>query len=192
MNFEEMQALWAAQPGESLFAIDDAALRAAIQRKSRAARSLLGLFEWFMVGLNLLSGLWLIASLPPDAPGYLLILPATFIAFSLYSLSRSLQRQSAEARFSASLLGQLERAIAQLDTLIAQGRALTLRYTLPLALMIALTGFFTHKLGFALLFGLLLLPASYFGTRWEIRKWYLPKRRALESLRETLLARETP
>jgi hypothetical protein len=43
-------------------------------------------------------------------------------------------------------------------------------------------------------FGLLavVVPVIYFGSRLEIEKFYLPKKRELEALRQTLVAVETP
>jgi hypothetical protein len=42
----------------------------------------------------------------------------------------------------------------------------------------------------AVAFFLALVPATIFGSRWEANKWYRPKKRELEKLRETLLAPE--
>ena len=60
-------------------------------------------------------------------------------------------------------------------------------YLLPTILVALVT--VTLNAGFVWALGLILLagPVAYFGGRWEINNWYLPKKRELESLRELLL-----
>ncbi|RPI95992.1 MAG: hypothetical protein EHM40_02105, partial [Chloroflexi bacterium] len=98
-NFEEMQSVWKSQNDEKLFAVDNTALHAYIKRKGRTTRSLLELFEWIMIALNLLVGVALAVDfLRDNGSGSRLILPVTYLIFSAYILLRRLKRQANEAR----------------------------------------------------------------------------------------------
>src|SRR6185503_13464068 len=193
MKFEEMQVIWNSQNGEKLFAINEIALHTYIQRKRRTINTLLEIFEWTMIALNLVVGIALVTNLLRDnKPGALLILPVVFFyfAYSAYALVQRLRRRAAETRFKPTLLGELDKAIWQLDYLIRQGRSMTLRYVLPLVLVVSITAIYSPKPLWALVMTLTLIPISYFAPRWEINKWYLPKKRDLESLREKLILQE--
>jgi hypothetical protein len=191
-NFEEMQSIWESQNDEKLFAVDNTALHAYIKRKGRTTRSLLELFEWIMIALNLIVGVALAIDLLRDnGSGYRLILPVTYFTFSAYALLRRLKRQANEARFQPTLLGELDRAIWQIDYLIRQGQTMMIWYVLPLVLALSITMFYNQKSLWTLVPTLALIPICYFGIRWEINKWHLPKKRDLELLREKLIAQET-
>jgi hypothetical protein len=191
-NFEEMQSIWESQNDEKLFAVDDTALHAYIKRKGRTTRSLLELFEWIMIALNLLVGVALAVDFLSDhGSGYRLILPVTYLTFSAYALLRRLKRQANEVRFKPTLLGELDKAIWQIDYLIRQGQTMMTWYVLPLVFALSITMFYSQKSLWTLVPTLALIPLCYFGIRWEINKWHLPKKRDLEALRETLIAQET-
>jgi hypothetical protein len=191
MDFEDIQNLWNNQNDENLFAINQDALYATIRRKSKNIRRLVELLEWVMIGVNLVVGLSLLSDLfQDDTPGYPWLIPAVYLAFSLFALIRRLRRRQQETHFTPTLLGELDKALSQLDYLIRQGRTITLWYVLPLGLVLGIAALFNPKLWPVFALFLFILPASYFGTRWEINKWYLPKQRALEALRAQLLAPE--
>jgi hypothetical protein len=192
MNFEEMQAHWKGQNDENLFAVNEAALGVYIQRKSSLVSSLVGIFESVMILLNLVVGIALLLGvLRENESGPRLIAPVLYLLFSIYGLIQRLRRRAGEVHFEATLLGELERAIWRIDYLIRQGRSITLYYVLPLSITVLITAGLGHNLFWAAALTLILIPLSYFGTRWEVNKWYLPKKRALESLRESLITNAT-
>ena len=67
--------------------------------------------------------------------------------------------------------------IAQLDEI---DRSLTL-------LLVNVTLFLNGNGWMGLALTAVVLPLTYFGGRWEVQKFYMPKKRELEALRETLL-----
>jgi hypothetical protein len=195
MKFEDMQAIWKSQNSERRFAINEIALHTHIQQKRRTINNLVEVFEWTMIALNLIVGIALVFNLLRDnPPGSAFILPVVFFyfAYAAYALVQRLRRRAAETRFKPTLLGELDRAIWQIDYLIRQGRSLTLRYVLPLVLVVSITVFYSQKPAWVLAMALTLIPVSYFAPRWEINKWYLPKKRDLELLREKLSVQEIP
>jgi hypothetical protein len=191
MNFDEMQALWKSQNDEKLFAINEAALYAALQHKTRVINNLVGLLEGVMIVLNLMVGIVLILDvLRENGAGYRLIVPVIYLLSSMYALLQRLRRRAGEVHFESTLLGELDRAIWRVEYLIQQGRSITLYYMVPLTVTILITSFLGHKPLWPAILMSLMIPLSHYGTRWEINKWYLPKKRALLSLRETLTANE--
>ncbi|MGB0388243.1 MAG: hypothetical protein ACPGWR_25780 [Ardenticatenaceae bacterium] len=191
MNFEEMQVIWNTQNNEKLYAINEAALHAQIKGKGRSVNRLLDFSELMMIAINLIVGIVLIVDVLGDNEQmYEYVLPAMYIVYSVGALVFRLARRKEEVRFDHTILGELDKAIWQINYLIKQGHAVIRWYLLPLMLVVSLTMFYNSKPLWAFAFILVLLPASYFGARWEINKCYLPKKRALESLREKLIAPE--
>ena len=189
MDFEEIQVIWNNQNNEKLYAINQAALYASIKRKGRSVSRLLNLFEVIMIAVNLIVGIVLIVDVLQDnGQVYEYILPAMYIAYSVYALVFRVARRKEQVRFEHTMLGTLDKAIWQIDYLIKQSRSMIWWYVLPLVFAVSVTMFYNSKPFWALAFILVMLPASYFASRWEINKCYLPKKRALESLREKLIA----
>lgn len=189
MEFEEMQTIWNAQNDEKLYAINEEALHASILRKSNSAGRLLDMFELVMIGLNAVVGIVLILDALRDDQGLgQYILAGMFLLFFVYALIRRFARRKDEVQFDQTMLGELEKAIWRVEYLIRQGRSIVFWYVLPLLVVASVSLLLNSKLEWAL--GLLLVvgPLSYLGGRWEVNKFYLPKKIALESLREKLVA----
>lgn len=188
MKFEEMQDIWNSQNGEKQLLINESLLHARIKRKSRSVNRLLEMFEWVMIGVNLIIGIVLIMdTVQENKSSYQFVISALYIIYAVYAFVRHMtRRKKEEVRFEHTILGELDKAIWQIDYLIRQGQAMTLWYVLPLVLVVSISLIHSTKSVWVWAFLLLLIPASYFSTRWEANKWYLPKKRVLESLREQL------
>jgi hypothetical protein len=57
-----------------------------------------------------------------------------FLGYAVYALLYCLSRRREEVRFEETVLGQVDRALWQVEQLIRWGRVLPLWYLLPLAL----------------------------------------------------------
>ncbi|MFW6068636.1 MAG: hypothetical protein ACOC9E_03550 [Chloroflexota bacterium] len=190
MEFEEMQMIWNSQDEKRMFAIDEDALHEVIKGKSRSASRWLGAVEWMMIVLNPIVAVVLAYdAVAEGGPTYQFVIAAMYLAYSGVGVYRRLARRKEEVHFDESMLGDLEKAIWRVDYLIKLGGSLIVWYLAPLALVAS---------AFFLLAGnvlegglmLLILPATYLAVRWENGKWHLPKKRSLESLRETLRSAE--
>ena len=86
------------------------------------------------------------------------------------------------------MLGDLDRAIWQLNYIVDQARAMIFWYSLPLTII--LSGFFLLRGGWlsALAIGVFMGVSSYLGTKWEVNRCYLPQIQSLEALRAKLAA----
>jgi hypothetical protein len=191
MDLKELQEIWNNQEEEQLFAVNQQALYQTIRRKSRSTRRWLEFLEWLLIGVNLAAAFFLVYdAFQEGGPAFQYVVAAMYIAYGLYALGRRLIRRQAEMRFDETVLGELNKALWQVDQLIRWGRSLPLWYLLPLALAGSLSLILNSTAWWKAALLLLSVPAAYIGVRWEINKWHLPKKRALQSLREQLLAAE--
>ncbi|MCA9950647.1 MAG: hypothetical protein KDE48_13440 [Anaerolineales bacterium] len=187
MEFEELQTIWHSQNDENLYTINEEVLYAQIQQKSKAVDHKLNIYEWVMFLGNLIIGIVLFVEvLSKNGQTYEYVLPLMYIAFSIGTVILRRVRQKKEIQFDLTIMGELNKAIWQIDYLIKRGRSMMIWYMLPLILVLTVTLILDSKLLFALGTMAIAIPVSYFGGRWEINKWYLPKKRELESLRTQL------
>lgn len=187
MEFEDMQVVWNSQNNERMYVIDEAALHKRVRQKSRGVNRKVQIFEWLLIGLNLVVGLMLLLDAVFDNELWSqYLVAAVYLFFSIVGLVRRLSRRQDEKQFDNTMLGELDKAIWQIDYLIAQGHMILRWYLLPLVIVFSINSWLSAEPLWLSLLYLILLPAGYYGGRWEMNKWHLPKKRGLESLRETL------
>lgn len=192
MEFEEMQLIWNDQKEERMFAIDETALHATIRRKGEAVGRKVGLLEWMMIGVNMVVALVLLGDAYRDgAATYQYLIAGVYFAYGIFALIRRLLRRRELVQFDDSLRGDLDRAIWQVEYLIRNSRGLVLWYLGPLLLVIAIGVYVGNGALWGLWLLLLLAPVTYFASRWEINRFYVPKKRELEALRQKLLAADS-
>jgi hypothetical protein len=188
MEFEEMQIIWNTQNDENLYAINETALHAQIKRKGQSIERKLTWIETIMIAVNLIVGIVLtLDTLADNDQALQFIFPVLYLAYSFYALYRRLVRRKGVVRFDDTMLGELDKALWKTNYLIRQSWSMILWYLLPLLLTFSIFAFINAKLAWAAAMMFVLLPATTFATRWEINKFYLPKKRALEALRAKLL-----
>lgn len=190
-EFEEMKIIWDSQNEEKLYAINESALYAQIKRKGKSISRLLERFEMVMIGVNLLVSVILVGMEflnEGDMVEYLL--PVLYLAYAVVVFVWRYTRRQKDNHFEKSMLGELDKAIWQIDYLIKRTRDLMLWYLLPLTLLIVGTMLYKGQLLFALAIILLMSATVFFTDRWEIKRCYLPKKQSLESLRTKLTAAE--
>lgn len=192
MEFAEMKIIWDSQNEEKLYAINEGALYAQIKRKGKSVGRLLRRFEVVIIGVNVLVALLLLAvALLNNSDIYDYLPSGIYLAYALLAFMWRRNRRHTDIHFTPTMLGELDKAIWQINYLIKRSRDLIFIYVLPLAL------FFGAKLWlydgqplFALAMVLVMGAAGFATDRWEIRKCYLPQKESLESLRATLVAAE--
>ena len=191
MDFEELQVIWNNQNNEKMYAIDENAIHIYIRRKGKSINNMLNFFEFMLIGMNLVVGIWLtIESLDNDPLSNQLILAVFYLVFSVYTLIRRIMRRNEEKPFDHTMVGELDKAIWRIEYLMKHSLNVILWYLVPLVAIIGIMAVFDTRL--FLTFGMLtaVTVASYFGHRWEFNKFHLPNKRNLESLREKLTVRE--
>ncbi len=187
MGFKELQAVWDSQNDEELYTINKEALYAQIKEKGKSVSHKLNIVEWAMFIGNLIVGIVLFADeFLGKGRAYHYILPAMYIFFSISTVVLRQVRQKEELQFELTMMGELNKAISQIEYLIKRGRSMMTWYMLPLMTVLTVTLFLDSKLLWALGTIAIAAPVTYFGGCCEINKWYLPKKRELLSLREKL------
>lgn len=191
MEFEEMKVIWDSQNNEPLYAIDQDALHKKIQSKGEKVNRTLNIVDWVMMGVNLFVGIFLIAiNIANDSDPFDFLLPILYLFFFGIVIYRRFNRRQESVKFEPTIRGDLDHAIWQTDYLIRQGRSILVWYLFPLMAVASVTLVLNSDWIWALGLIAVVLPLSYFGSRWEINKFYMPKKRELEALRETLIDAE--
>ncbi len=188
-EFEDMKIIWDSQNEEKLYAINESALYAQIKRKGKSVTRTLQRFEVIMVAANLAVGIGLIAvTFMKNAAAYEYATPAVYLAYAILALVWRHTRRQEDVSFEETMLGELDKAIWQINYLIKRSRELILWYLLPLALLIGGMMLYEGKPLFALAIIAVMGLAGLVTDRWEIKRCYLPKKHSLESLRAKLVA----
>lgn len=192
MDFEELQVIWNSQNNEKMYLINENALHTYIKRQGKSIKNTLNLFEFILIGVNLLVGIWLtIESIDNSFPSTQAVLAVFYLAFGVYGLIRRLVRRNEEKPFDQTILGELDKALWRVNYLMHQGRHVIIWYLIPLALILGIMSFLdTKRLLWA--FGMMVIVtiATHFGYRWEIKKFHAPNKHNLEILREKLTSSE--
>lgn len=187
MEFEDMQMIWNSEKQEKMFVIDEAALFKMVKQKSGSINRSLQIFEWLMVIVNLVVGVFLLVDGVLDAEAaYEFLLPLMYLGYAIYMFIRRRNRQQTQKDFAETMLGEVDKAIWQLDYLIAQTKSIAFWYLVPLTVVGVAVILLNSQILWAIGVLCLTVLASYFGTRWEIERCYMPKKRELESLRQTI------
>ena len=187
MGFEELKTIWDSQNDEELYTINIEALHAQIKHKSKSVNYKLNIVERMMFVGNLIVGIILFVDALQDAEqAYHYILPAMYIFFSIIVVILRRVRRKEERQFDLTIMGELDKAIWQINYLIKKARSMMVWYLLPLMAVLTATLLLDSKPLWALGTIAIVAPVSHFGGRWEINKWYLPKKYELESLRKKL------
>ena len=175
MEFKDMQIIWNNENQEKLYAIDEAALHDQIKRKGQSITRKLDFVEILMMGINLVVAILLIVDgIRDNDPAFAYILPLMYLGYAILGLVLRLRRQQKEdVTFAPTLIGELEKALWQINYLINQSRSMTVWYLLPLIIVAIITVFLNSGLVWALGLLVVVVPLAYFGSIWEINKFYL-------------------
>lgn len=188
MEFEQMKRIWDSQNEEPLYAINEATLQRRIQEKGSSISYWLSLNEWVLIGVTLLAGVVLLVdailegSARHQIASAIIVLPIPVYVY----LMRQGRRQR-ELQFDDTMLGDLDKAVAQLEFRIRQLKGFMWWYWLPFGIGFAISLFYVNQ--WYLLVGLMIL--TFAGSRWEIQrelnKRLRPQREELLALRRLLL-----
>ncbi len=189
MEFEEMQAIWNAETNEKMYVINEEVLHKQVQKKSESADRKVDRFEMLLIIANLFAATILtIGAIVDGDIQEKLIISAVYAAFGLFGLVRRFRRQREVKQFDQTVVGEVDRAIWQIDYLITQSKMLVKWYLPTLLVLFVASDFIEGDFGWGAVFMLVVFVAGYFGGRWEINRCYIPRREELKSLRATLLA----
>ncbi|WP_456428241.1 hypothetical protein [Rhodocaloribacter sp.] len=196
MDFEEMKVIWDTQEERPMYALNEAALHENIRKSAGHFKRLVVFFETVLMGVAVgLSVFYVIDPLLHGQNYDRLVSAAILAGAAVYFFFGIRRRWQHETEFDLSLLGDLNKALWQIEHHIARSRAIRWSFIVPFSLAAVIDFAFPlhdHKPVWLILLFLLLMAVSAWGVEYEIRCFYLPKKRKLESLRDLLVSPGDP
>lgn len=199
MKFEELQSLWNCQDNEPSFGLDTDAVLDTVRQRSNKLAVEASLFEMILMGSLIFVGL--VSLKDPLLQGHDMhqIVTAVLCFGSAAFIWRGRHiRRTLEVQFDDSLLGCIEKSIAQLNYKTSQMRGYLWFCIVPLTVSVGL-GYFQANPAKTIWFLILIIPLfvfmmalSYFVMRWENNRFSLPQLAELEAQRAKLLSTEEP
>lgn len=197
MKFEELQSLWNCQDNEPKSRLDTQAVLDTVRRRSNKLAVEASLFEMILMGSLIFVGL--VSLKDPLLQGHDMHQIATavlcFGSAAFIWRGRHIRR-TLEVQFDDSLLGCIEKSIAQLNYKASQMRGYLWFCIVPLSVSLGL-GYFQANPAKTFWFFILIIPLfvfmmalSYFVMRWENNRFSLPQLAELEAQRAKLLEAE--
>lgn len=184
-----MKILWDTQNEEKLYAINERALHAQIQQRGQSVNRTLWRTEWIWVGVNLFTAIILtVSAYINDQTLLFYAISLPYLAYALLFVVLRRRRQRRDQQFAPTMLGDLDRALWQLNYIVDQTRSMQLWYSLPLTIVLASFLVLIGQWPWALALAVVMGGSSYLSTQWEINRSYLPQIRSLEALRAKLVA----
>lgn len=213
MEFEKMKVIWDSQNNEPLYAINESVLHARVAQEVRRFNRRLFWRDALEIGGGIVFAGWLLAEATliairgegllvsakngplPLAAGIVCAGGAVFLFSPIYMLVGRKRQRQLESKFESSLRGDLNRALSQVDYQIGLAKSAAWWAFLPAFVSTVLFMYAVSLLSaaswtrFLLVMGLFLPPVygcTYWLHRKAIRCKLLPRKRDLESLRDTL------
>ncbi len=205
MDFEQMRVIWDSQNEQPLYVLDQQALHATVRRKGRCIEKSVKTFEGLMIAILLAVAVILVGKRVLSGPewqtsmviGAALTLLVAVVAAVNLALGRA-RRLKRERVFDESIVGDIDKALSQVDYQVARLKNIHYWFLLPMAAMIG-TSFMMRGVSLAELFGskiwvgplfLLAILINYAAVWLEMRWFHRPRKRSLQALREKLVAEE--
>lgn len=186
MEFEEMQKVWNEQKGETMYVIDETALHRSVTRKKDAAGKRINRVEIMLTIINSMALIFLFIRMfyHPHTWGFITVaIVAVSVAYVQYFRWK---RKKAENAFDRSLLGELDHAISNTNSMIRFNYLMFAGYYIPM-FVVAFTsliakGASLEKWIFMTVFFLL----GLFLIRWEQKACNIPRKKQLLALKKKL------
>ncbi len=187
MEFEEMQKIWNEQKGETMYAIDESALHRSITRKKNNISRKVSIVELSLMAINSAVAIFLLIDAIVKGGlwdyGGAVIMGLT-VLFLYFFRQR---RKSNENTFDRSILGELDHAIANSQSILQIATTMIYYYLIPTSILaIGKMIYFGASIDkWLLITGLYTL--AFFLVRWEKRAVHIPRKNRLEVLKKKIL-----
>ena len=186
MEIEELQKIWNDQKGETMYAINESALHRSITRKKNVASRKINKVEIGVIIINSFCSIFLFVDALDD-PHYWDFIGSGLMAVTVaYILLFRRNRKKSENNFDRSMMGELEHAISNTNSIIKFNFMMLAGYLFPMSIfyivkMIDRAASFEKWL---FVIGMYLL--AFLLIRWERKRMLLPNKKRLEKLKEKL------
>jgi Ca2+/Na+ antiporter len=187
MEFEEMQKIWNEQKGETMYAINESALHRQVMNKKRNANKIVNMTEIGLMIVNSITAIVLLVDAIQDKEEWYNYLGVGIMALTVvYIIFIRSKRQKGENKFDRTIIGELDHAIANTQSVINIGKTMIYWYLLPIGIFIISKMIYQNA---PLEKWLLIIGAFVLGNflaNWEIKKCHIPRKESLEGLKRKL------
>lgn len=187
MEFDELQARWAEQKQEDMYAINQEALRRNVVAKRKSADGFSDKTEKITLGINLLVGCFLlvVATFFKEDDWATYVVAVTMLVMAGYVAWVRMSRLRASGTFGRSISGELDQAISDTRHRVLISR-ISLWY-LPVIAIFLISQFINNGKPW---WGTLLLAVffafAFVAGRWEHGKFHQGRLNELKRMREEL------
>ncbi|MFK7952716.1 MAG: hypothetical protein AB8B73_07690 [Ekhidna sp.] len=187
MEFDQMQKIWNEEKKENLFVIDESALHKNVTRKKNAAGRRINKVEIGLILINSICSIILFISALNDTHSWNFIGSGLMLITVLYILYSRSKRKKGENTFDRSMLGELNHAISNTDSIIQFSRLMIIGYLVPFSIFIIGKLIWSDASieRWLTMGGMYLL--AFILIQWERKKMHIPRKRNLEILRKKLI-----
>ncbi|MEP0986911.1 hypothetical protein [Ekhidna sp.] len=188
MEFEQMQKIWDEQKGETMYAINESALHKSVSRKKNAASKRINVVEIMLMIINSTVAIVLLTDAIMDNEGpwdYAgAIIMALTVVFLMYFRAK---RKKKENTFDRTMIGELDHAISNSDSIVQIATIMIYYYLIPLGVFTfgKMLYFGASLEKWLLIIGMFLL--AFFLVRWERKAMHIPRRQSLINMKKKLL-----
>lgn len=187
MEFEEMQKIWDEQKGETMYAINESALHKSVTRKKDAASRRINKVEVSLMIINGLCTILLFVDALDDPHNWDFFGSAIMLCTVLYIAFTRHKRRKEERTFNRNMIGELDHAIANTNSIIQISRMMIIGYLIPISVFYfsKMASLGASKEKWMLMIGLYVL--AFILIVWERKKIHLPRKDSLLSLKKKLI-----
>jgi len=186
MEFDDIQKIWDEQNNKTMYAINEEALHKRIKSNKKKASFASNLNEIGLVAIAVITSGYLFLKHADDWNIYAIFPGVAILLTALYVIMARFNRKQREKQFDQTMLGDLDQAIANVEFEIKRAKTFLWWYMIPVAIPVFLNMYMKESslLKWALVIGLFIL--SYVVVQFGLNIGQLPKKRALQKLRNKL------
>lgn len=189
MEFDDLKVIWDTQNDRPLYVIDQAALHTIVRKRGRVVERRVNIFE--IATILIMLGMCIATAGEPILYGHdyhQFVVAALYLMVAVYLFDGRRQRLKRDVAFDHSLLGDLDKAIAQIDYQITRLRSFLWWFIVPVGIGLGISFVVLYDTKPVWIWPLVVLSVlfAWWTMRRDLRVHHLPKKRELESLRDKL------
>jgi len=187
MEIEELQKVWNEQKGENMYTINEESLRKIITRKKDAAARRVSKTEIGLILITVFLGAFItIKAIIKDEGLWDLGGGLVILATSLFVIIARYRRKKSEDKFDRSMIGEIEHAIANTQSIISITYSMLFWYMLPVGIFTYGQMIFTGVSMAKFLLITAMFVFAVFLIYWERKYCHVPRKEKLQKLKEKL------
>lgn len=188
MKFEEMQKIWNEQKGETMYAINESALHQSIGRKKEAISRKVSLVEISLMIINGIVTIILFTDAILDKEGLWDYIGASIMALTvIFLFIFRKRRKEKENTFDRTMMGELDHAIQNSESIIQIATIMIYYYLIPMGLFSILKMIYYGASLEKWLFIIGMFALAFFLVIWERKAMHIPRRQSLNNMKKKLM-----